>query len=101
MTLFGDRGGESNAAETLATVDGAVLQDALVEAVRAGWLVSVSSGRDGYALRLTVIDGGAKSGVWLEDAAAADRALSGLVRSAKLAQAGDSDVGPGKGGGPA
>jgi hypothetical protein len=100
VTLFGERGDDSNAAETMATVDGAVLQDALVEAVRVGWLVSVSSARDGYALRLTVIDGGAKSGIWLEDAAALEKALHGLTRSAKLAQAGDSQVGPGTGGGP-
>lgn len=98
MSLFDDGEQSSgNAAETLSTLDGAVLMDALIEGVRAGWMISVSGSRDGFALRLAALHDGQKDAVWCEDAASAERALQGLVRSAKAAQAGE-DVKPGTGG---
>lgn len=97
-SLWDEPGGRSdNAAESIQTVDSAVLVDGITEAIRAGWMVSFSSGRDGFAVRLSVFNDGQKSARWFEDAASLERALQGLIRSSKLAQAGDGQVGPGKG----
>lgn len=86
MGLFGEdqsREDRENAAESMATVDGALLADACIEAVRAGWMLSFSSSRDGFALRVAVMADGEREAKWCESAADLDRALSALVTSAK------------------
>lgn len=71
-----------NAAETVATVDSALLADAVTEAVRAGWMLSFSSSRDGYALRVSVLRDGERDAAWCEDASQLDKALTALVAAA-------------------
>lgn len=93
--LFGEsERGDCNAAETLATLDSAVLHDAAEACVRAGWMLSISASRDGFALRLAIMRDGERDAVWLEDAASAERALQGLQAAAMAVLQGTEGTGP-------
>jgi len=84
MALFSGPDTESgNAAEILSAVDPACLHDAVIEAVRAGWMLSLSSSRDGYSVRVAVLHDGDKDAAWCEDVKSCERALYALTAAAK------------------
>jgi hypothetical protein len=81
----GDREKTDNAAELLATVEVTQLVDAIVAAVRAGWLISFGCGQDGYAASVAVLDGGKIQRVWCENADSLEKALDRVLRAANEA----------------
>lgn len=87
MEIFGDPEAFCNAAETLGTIDAALIHDAVTEAVRAGFMISFSRARDGFALRIGVYHGDEKNQRWFEDQASVERALHGVVSAAKSVSA--------------
>lgn len=85
MGIFGgDRDQSSeNAVEILRAVDSAALHDALLFAVRRGWMLSFGASRDGWAASVSVLVAGAKPDrAWCETTDELERALTAICEAA-------------------
>jgi len=73
---------EDNAESIVRAVDTSALHDAVLAAVRRGWLLGFGRGRDGYAASVSVLDSGERSVAWCETTEQLDSALRRVVEAA-------------------
>lgn len=82
MSWATEAASSEHGAELLYAVGSEVLVDALVSACRAGWLVSLSTSRDGGALSIATIADGERTRAWCADVKELETALGALTRAA-------------------